>query len=128
MMNRALLIHFLGFYALNSLMPSWAVSVDADVLSVWYASFAVIDLIALMSIGPGKGMLRQTAMLALGTSMAWSAALSVEMMLFRDTLQAADGDMQRYFDIVLGLTMIAGAVSNKIAAKDSTSPKERFIP
>lgn len=128
MMNRALLIHFLGFYALNSLMPSWAVSVDADLLSVWYASFAVIDLIALMSIGPGKGMLRQTAMLALSTSMFWSAALSVEMMLFRDTLQAADADMQRYLDIILGVTMIAGVVTSRLSANDPSAPKERFIP
>ncbi len=113
-MNRALLIHFLGFYAINALMPSWVVSADSDVLSVWYASFAVVDIIALMSIGPGTGILLLIARFGLGTSMAWSAALAIEMAVLQDMLQAADISMQRYFDIVLGLAMISGALQGQL--------------
>lgn len=119
-MNRALLIHFLGFYAINSCMPAWALSADADILAVWYASFSLIDAIALLSIARGPGLLIQISRYALGSSMAWSAALSVEMFMLQDTLQQADISMQRYFDVILGMAMIFGVIKthrNKIKDK-----------
>lgn len=108
-MLRALAIHFIGFYAISSLMPAWALSVDADLLSVWYASFAMVDLIALTLLGKAKGIIEKTSQYALIVSMLWSGALCIEMAALQDSLQQADISMQRYFDIILGLAMIAGA-------------------
>lgn len=113
-MIRALVVHFLGFYALSTLMPAWAQSADADLLSVWYASFAMVDLIAIISLGRAVGILQVVAQYALVVSMLWSAALAVEMATLQDMLQQADISMQRYFDIVLGLTLIAGTVQTQM--------------
>jgi hypothetical protein len=122
-MLRALAIHFIGFYAISSLMPAWALSVDADLLSVWYASFALVDLIAILLLGRVHGVIETVAQYALVVSMLWSAALCVEMAVLQDSLQQADISMQRYFDIVLGLAMIAGVVRThwKPQAKRRTS-------
>lgn len=109
-MNRALVIHFLGFYAVNSLMPGWAVSADADILAFWYASFAMIDLIALMVMPYGEGARAWMVSAGLQFSMLWSAFLCVEMMMFGDLFQAADPDMQRYLDILLGGMLIIGVI------------------
>jgi hypothetical protein len=109
-MLRALAIHFIGFYAINSLMPAWAQSADADLLSVWYASFALVDLIGLILLGRASGILESVAQCALVVSMLWSAALSVEMAMLQDLLQQADTSMQGYFDMVMGVTMIIGVI------------------
>lgn len=108
-MSRALLIHFLGFYAVNALMPSWVVSADADVLAVWYASFAIVDLIALMHLEE-TGFWRKVNQYGLGTSMAWSFALMIEMLMLNDSLQPSDAAIQRYLDIILGLSLICTTV------------------
>lgn len=113
-MNRALVVHFLGFYALNALMPTWALSADADILSVWYASFALVDLMALISLGRAVSLLQRIAHFTLLVSMAWSACLSVEMIMLQDLLQQADTSMQRYFDIILGLALMSGAIQNHL--------------
>ncbi len=104
-MSKSLLIHFLGFYAVNALMPAWAASADADILAVWYASFALVDAIALMHLD-GKGFWRRVNMYGLGTSLAWSVLLMVEMLMLRDTLQPADPTIQRILDVILGLSLI----------------------
>lgn len=113
-MTRAILIHFLGFYAVNSLMPSWAVMADADILSVWYGAFALIDLIAILSMTDSTGSLARIARFALGTSGIWSALLSIEMLMLGDMLKQADMSMQRYFDLILGLSLIAGTINFEI--------------
>lgn len=110
-MTRAILIHFLGFYAVNSLMPAWAVMADADVLSAWYGSFALVDLIAVLSMTGAAGTLATIARFALGSSAIWSALIAVEMLMLGDMLQRADMSMQRYFDLILGLALIAGTIS-----------------
>lgn len=110
-MTRAILIHFLGFYAVNSLMPSWVVMADADILSAWYGSFALIDLIAIISMSESKCSLSKIARFALGTSCIWSALIAAEMLMMGNLLQRADISMQRYFDLILGLTLVAGAIN-----------------
>lgn len=113
-MVRALVLHFLGFYALNSWMPSWALSADADLLSVWYANFALVDLIAIIALGRAVGILGSIAYCTLVVSLIWSASLAVEMAMLQDILQQADTSMQRYFDIILGLTLMAGVIQNQL--------------
>lgn len=108
-MNKALLIHFLGFYAVNSLMPSWAVSADADLLAVWYASFATIDVMALMYVEK-KGWLGKINLYGLGTSLGWSLLLCVEMLMRNNALQPSDPDIQRYLDFILGASLLIGAI------------------
>lgn len=110
-MSTALLVHFLGFYAINSMMPGWVKSADADILSIWYGCFALVDLIALMSIDSSeKGLWSQVNRYGLGTSMAWSTALMVEMLMLNNTLQPSDGEIQRYLDIILGLSLVCGTI------------------
>lgn len=108
-MSRALLIHFLGFYAIDALMPSWVVSADADVLAVWYASFAIVDLIALMHL-EGTGFWRKVSEYGIGTSMAWSIALTAEMLMRNDVLQPSDETIQGYLDVILGTAVFFTAV------------------
>ena len=108
-MNKALIIHFLGFYAVNSLMPSWVQSADSDILSVWYASFALVDVIAIMYLDR-SGALGKVNLYALGTSLAWSAMLSIEMMMRNNALQPSDPDIQRYLDLILGGSLMIGAL------------------
>lgn len=120
-MTRAILIHFLGFYAVNSLMPAWAVMADADVLSAWYGSFALVDLIALLSMTGVAGTMATITRFALGTSGIWSALIGIEMLMMGDMLQRADMSMQRYFDLILGLALIAGTINFEIQrSKTST--------
>lgn len=88
----AILIHFLGFYVVNSMIPSWASEVDGELASIWYLSFACIDVMAL-SITRHK-----LIKFALAASCAWSVALAIETWLLHDFLQSADFAAQLLID------------------------------
>lgn len=91
----AILIHYLGFYVVNAMIPAWAVEVDGELASIWYLSFACIDVIALT-------ITRHTLIkFALSASCAWSVTLSVETWLMQDYLQGSDFVAQHLFDAVL---------------------------
>lgn len=99
----ALLIHFLGFYVVNAMIPSWAVEVDGELASVWYLSFACIDVMAL-------SITRQSLIkFALAASCAWSAALAIETWMLHDFLQSADFVAQFLFDALLGALLMGQA-------------------
>lgn len=91
----AILIHYLGFYVVNAMMPTWAVEVDGELASIWYLSFACIDVMAL-------AITRQPAIkFILAASCAWSATLAIETWFLQDHLQVADFAAQYLFDGLL---------------------------
>lgn len=99
----ALLIHFLGFYVVNSMIPSWAVEVDGELASIWYLSFACIDVMAL-------SITRQPLIkFALAASCAWSATLAIETWMLQDFLQSVDFVAQFLFDALLGALLMGQA-------------------
>lgn len=91
----AIVIHYLGFYVVNAMIPAWASEVDGELASIWYLSFACIDIMAL-------AITRQPAIkLILAASCAWSATLAIETWLLQDYLQSADFAAQYLFDGLL---------------------------
>lgn len=91
----AILIHFIGFVLLDALLPSWAVEVESGFACLWYASFALIDVIALTTTtSPWIKCI-------LAISCAWSATLSIETILLQDLLQSHDDIAQWVIDAAL---------------------------
>jgi len=91
----AILVHFLGHLVVDSALPPWVGSADAYFLAMWYAGFAAVDLIA-------AGLATDSRMRAvLAMSFAWSAALVVEQLMLRDSLQSSDGLVQSVIDTSL---------------------------
>lgn len=91
----AILIHYLGFYVVNAMIPAWAVEVDGELASIWYLSFACIDIMAL-------AITRQPAIkFILAASCAWSATLAIETWFLQDYLQSFDFAAQYLFDGLL---------------------------
>lgn len=91
----AILIHYLGFYVINAMIPVWAVEVDGELASIWYLSFACIDIMAL-------AITRQPIIkFTLAASCAWSATLAIETWFLQDYLQQADFAAQYLFDGLL---------------------------
>lgn len=102
----AILIHFIGFVLLDALLPSWAAEVESGFACLWYASFALIDVIALTTTT--SPWIKCT----LAISCAWSATLSIETILLQDLLQSHDDIAQWIVDgllafCALGLLVIA---------------------
>lgn len=97
----AILIHYLGFYVVNAMIPAWAVEVDGELASIWYLSFACIDVMAL-------AITRQPAIkLILAASCAWSATLAIETWFLHDYLQTVDFAAQYLFDgLLLAMLMV----------------------
>lgn len=106
MIFTAILIHFAGYAIIDGFMPHNATVVDADLLAVWYGSFALVDLIAWFTIKPSKGFAYQVAFFAIATSGMWSASVMFDMLMMTDTLQSADPDIQRYIDFALGGALV----------------------
>jgi len=80
----AILIHFIGFALLGKLIPSWVGEFESGFSCVWYASFALIDVIALAcTTSPWIKCV-------LAISCAWSVTLAVETILLQDLLQSHD--------------------------------------
>lgn len=99
----AILIHYLGFYVVNALIPAWAVEVDGELASLWYLSFACIDIMAL-------AITRQPAIkFILAASCAWSATLSVETWFLQDYLQSGDFVAQYLIDGLLVAMLLVQA-------------------
>jgi hypothetical protein len=91
----AIVIHFMGFYVVNAMIPAWACEVDGELASIWYLSFACIDAMAL-------SITQQPAIkLTLAASCAWSATLAIETWFLQDQLQSADFVAQYLIDGVL---------------------------
>lgn len=91
----AILIHFFGFVLLDKLLPSWAVEVESGFACVWYASFALIDVIALTCTS-GRWI-----KFVLAVSCAWSMTLALETFLLQDMLQSHDDAAQWIIDVML---------------------------
>lgn len=107
----AILIHFLGFYVVNAMIPAWAVEMDGELASIWYLSFACIDVMAL-SITRHK-----LIKFALAASCAWSATLAIETWMLQDFLQSADFVAQFLFDALLGALLIGQVYANWLDRK-----------
>lgn len=99
----AILIHYLGFYVVNAMIPAWAVEVDGELASIWYLSFACIDVMA-MAITQHK-----LIKFSLAASCAWSMTLAVETWFLRDYLQGIDFMAQYVFDVLLGALLMGQA-------------------
>lgn len=97
----AIVIHFLGFYVINALIPAWACEVDGELASIWYLSFACIDVMAL-------AITRQPAIkFVLAASCAWSATLAIETWFLQDYLQSGDFAAQYLIDgLLVALLMV----------------------
>ena len=91
----AILIHAIGFYLVDSLLPGWAYAVESGFACVWYASFALIDVIALTCTTS------RWIKCVLAISCAWSATLAVETILLQDLLQSHDDIAQWIIDSAL---------------------------
>lgn len=91
----AILIHFFGFVLLDKLLPSWVVEVESGFACVWYASFALIDVIALTCTSS------RWIKFVLAVSCAWSMTLSLETFLLQDWLQSHDDIAQWIIDVML---------------------------
>lgn len=91
----ALLIHFLGHLCVDSAIPPYIGSADATFLSLWYAAFAAVDLIAICFAT------NKRISLILTFSFAWSVALSIEQLLLLDVMQSTDWLMQPIIDFAL---------------------------
>jgi len=92
----AILIHYLGFYVVNALIPGWAVEVDGELASLWYLSFVCIDVMALSITR--HALIKST----LAASCAWSLAVGVETWFLHDSLQSVDFVAQYLIDGMLG--------------------------
>lgn len=91
----AILIHFIGFALLDKLIPAWAAEVESGFACIWYASFALIDVMALSCTTS------RWIKCILSISCAWSATLSVETLLMQDLLQGYDDIAQWLIDVPL---------------------------
>lgn len=101
----AILIHFIGFALLGALFPSWADEFESGFACVWYASFALIDVIALTATTS------RWIKCILAISCAWSAALAIEVIMLQDFLQQRDDIAQwlidgALFSCAVGLVII----------------------
>ena len=101
----AIAIHFLGFYIVSALMPSWAAEVDGELASTWYTLFVIVDLIA-MSVTRSR-----CAMAAMALSCAWSACLALETYLLQDFLQSYDYAAQYLLDGLLSVLFAVSAIA-----------------
>lgn len=110
----AILIHFIGFVLLDKLIPAWVGEVESGLSCIWYASFALIDVIALAcTTSPWIKCV-------LAISCAWSVTLAVETILLQDLLQSHDYIAQWVIDgalvlcaLGLGLVWLNGRNKHK---------------
>lgn len=91
----AILIHFIGFALLGKLIPSWVDEFESGFAFVWYASFALIDVIALACTTS------RWIKFVLAVSCAWSVTLAVETIMLQDLLQSHDNIAQWVIDGML---------------------------
>lgn len=108
----AILIHFIGFVLLDKLIPEWVGEVESGFACLWYAAFALIDVIALTCTTS------RWLKFALALSCAWSATLAIETFLMQDLLQSYDYIAQWVIDgmlvaCALGLLLIRVTDSRK---------------
>ena len=89
---KAILIHFIGFALLGKLIPNWVSEFESGFACVWYASFALIDVIALTCTTS------RWIKYVLAISCAWSATLAIETILLQDLLQSHDDIVQWIID------------------------------
>lgn len=111
----AILIHFIGFALLGKLIPSWVSEFESGFACVWYASFALVDVIALCCTTS------RWLKFILAVSCAWSATLAIETILLQDLLQSHDDIVQWLIDIPLiicaiGLGILRFGVDRKAVA------------
>lgn len=81
----------------DQLLPDWAIEVESGFACLWYASFALIDLIALCFAE--KRLIR----FVLAVSCAWSVTLAVETIMLEDVLQSNDWIAQWLIDGILSV-------------------------
>lgn len=105
------LIHILGYAAIDAMMDNHVIAADADILGIWYAYFAFIDFVAYKSFTSDNSPSRM-AKAAILFSMAWSLMLVGEMILLRDLFQQADQTIQLYIDVAIGLSLLWYAIED----------------
>lgn len=91
----AILIHFIGFVLLDKFIPSWVSEVESGFACVWYASFALIDVIALCCTT--SRWLKSI----LALSCAWSMMIAIETILGGELFQSRDYIAQWLIDVPL---------------------------
>jgi hypothetical protein len=95
----AVLLHMVGYYVIDQLIPSNAY-VDSDVLAIWYIAFAMVDLIA-AGMFSARCYAGDAIKSALYISCMWSILLVCEQFFIGGMLQQSDRSIQAYVDIVL---------------------------
>lgn len=93
----AILIHFIGFVLLDKLIPNWVGEVESGFACVWYAAFALIDVIALCCTAS------RWLKFVLAVSCAWSATLAIETIMLQDLFQSRDYIAQWIIDGALSV-------------------------
>lgn len=91
----AILIHYSGFALLGALLPPMAVEVESGFACIWYAAFALIDVMAMCCTTS------RWLKFVLAISCAWSATLAIETAMLQDLLQSHDYIAQRIIDGML---------------------------
>lgn len=101
----AILIHFIGFVLLDKLIPEWVGEVESGFACLWYASFALIDVIALTATTS------RWLKFVLALSCAWSATLAIETFMMQDLLQSYDYIAQWVIDgMLIGCAACLGII------------------
>lgn len=100
----AILIHFIGYALLGELLPPMAVEVESGFAALWYASFALIDVIALTATTS------PWLKFVLAISCAWSATLAIETAMLQDLLQSHDYIAQWIIDSALVACALGHAI------------------
>lgn len=117
----ALLIHSIGFYVINGLIPSWAAEVDGELAATWYLCFMLIDVIALVFVE------HRRLLVPLALSCAWSASIALETMLLGDWMQSFDWAFQGALDAWL-LIVAMSLLIDWAARRSRKNPENpRFV-
>lgn len=107
----SLLVHAVGFFIVNSLIPVWAVEVDGELASTWYLCFMLVDIIALSFVSS------RWLKVVLAISCAWSACIALETLLLHDILQSHDYIAQFVIDAALIVCATKIAINHYMARK-----------
>lgn len=113
----AILIHFLGYVVIDRLLPIWAVEVESGFACVWYASFALIDVIAMCATS------NPYIKFPIAVSAAWSSTLAIETILLQDLLQSHDYIAQFLIDgslIIMATVTAYNWACSRLAQRSQT--------
>jgi hypothetical protein len=117
----AILIHYLGFYVVNAMIPAWAVEVDGELASTWYLCFMLIDVIALTFVE------NRRLLVPLALSCSWSVSIALETFFLSDWMQSFDWAMQGFLDAWLLIAAMGLLIEWLARRSRKNSINPRFV-